>query len=142
MHGNKALIIFYFYKTASNHATSSLDRLKAQHVRECWEKESYSNVTFTCKAEPGSPKKCLSANKAVLATASRRLHCMLVDTGDNHVDIIIPECDFDSIKMLLRYIYTGEVLIVGKFAKDDLESLISDWVKKTIFGLCVSFQNE
>lgn len=53
---------------------------------------------------------------------------MLEDTGDNDVDIIVPESDFDSIKMLLQYIYTGEVTIVGNFAKDDLESLIRDWV--------------
>ena len=62
---------------------------------------------------------------------------MLADTGDEDVDIIIPESDFDSIKMLLQYIYTGEVIVLGNFAKDDLESLISDWVCK-ISSYCLN----
>ena len=54
---------------------------------------------------------------------------MLADTGDEHVDIIIPdESDFDSIKLLLQYIYTGEVHTIG-LLKAKLESLITDWVK-------------
>ncbi len=86
-------------------------------------------MTFVCKSDSRSTHKRLSANKAVLATSSRKLQSMLADTGDEHVDIIVPdESDFDSIKLLLQYIYTGEVHTIG-LLKEQLKSLITDWVK-------------
>jgi len=69
----------------------------------------------------------LSANKAVLAAGSRKLHLLLSETGDEDVVIIIPESDYETVTLLLEYIYTGEVLIGS--LRDDLESLIAEWVR-------------
>ena len=68
----------------------------------------------------------LSANKAVLAAGSKQLYQLLADTGDEDVTIFVPESDFHAVKLLLQYIYTGEVLV--KNFLTELESLIFDWV--------------
>ena len=68
----------------------------------------------------------LSANKAVLAAGSKQLYQLLADTGDEDVTIFVPESDFHTVKLLLQYIYTGEVLV--KNFLTELEPLIFDWV--------------
>jgi len=84
------------------------------------------NVKFVCK-DPGSLSRgTLFANKAVLATGSKILHQLLSDTGDEDVTIFVPGSDFNTIKMLLQYIYTGQVLVDGIL--DELQSWILDWV--------------
>lgn len=72
------------------------------------------------------PRKLLQANKAVLAAASKKLHLILSDTGDEETIIIVPESDFETIKKLLQYIYTGQVY-AGNL-REELESLIIEWV--------------
>jgi len=56
---------------------------------------------------------------------------MLSDTGDEDVNIIVPENDFQTVEKLLQYIYTGEVIV--SHLKSELESMISDWVTKFKF---------
>ena len=51
---------------------------------------------------------------------------MLADTGDDDVSIFVPDSDFETTKLLLQYIYTGQVLV--GLDSDVLESLIYDWV--------------
>ena len=52
---------------------------------------------------------------------------MLSDTGEEEdVTIIIPESDFSIVKMLLQYIYSGEVIVDA--LTNELEALIKDWV--------------
>lgn len=91
-----------------------------------WGNECYADVTFICKSSSGSSRKCLRANKAVLAAGSRKLQLMLADTGDEDVHIFVPDSDFKTTKLLLQYIYTGKVL-VGQ-DRELLESLIYEWV--------------
>jgi len=93
---------------------------------ESWGKECYADVTFICKSDSASSGKCLKANKAVLAAGSRKLQLMLADTGDDDVSIFVPDSDFETTKLLLQYIYTGQVLV--GLDSDVLESLIYDWV--------------
>ena len=57
---------------------------------------------------------------------------MLSDTGEEEdVTIIIPESDFSIVKMLLQYIYSGEVIVDS--LSNELEALIKDWVTIIIF---------
>ncbi len=50
---------------------------------------------------------------------------MLSDTGEEEdVTIIIPESDFSIVKMLLQYIYSGEVIVDS--LTQELEALIKD----------------
>jgi len=101
---------------------------QVEHIRECWDKECYSNVKFICKSQPGAPVgKTLLANKAVLAASSQTLGCLLSETGEEDVTIIIPESDYNVVKLLLQYIYLGEVITVDKL-KNELEAFIIDWV--------------
>jgi len=81
-------------------------------------------VTFICK-DSGSSRRALFGNKAVLAAGSKTLYQLLSETGDEDVTILVPESDFSTIKMLLQYIYTGQVLAS---ILDELQSLILDWV--------------
>ncbi len=71
-------------------------------------------------------RKSLFANKAILAAGSKKLHQLLSDTGDEDINIIVPENDFHTVEMLLQYMYTGKVT-VGHL-KNELEVLISEWV--------------
>ena len=82
-------------------------------------------MTFICKDDPGSSTRALFANKAVLAAGSKTLYQLLSDSGDEDVTIIVPGSDFHTFKMLLQYIYTGQVLAS---ILDELQSLILDWV--------------
>jgi len=75
----------------------------------------------------------LSANKAVLAAGSKQLCQLLADTGDENVTIFVPESDFYTVKLILQYIYTGEVLV--KNFLNELETLIFDWVYSLIYLL-------
>lgn len=52
---------------------------------------------------------------------------MLSETGDDEVNILVPERDFHTIKLLLEYIHTGEVFAVSD-VKNELETLIDEWV--------------
>ena len=52
---------------------------------------------------------------------------MLSETGDDEVNILVPERDFQTIKLLLKYIHTGEVFAVSN-VKNELEALIDEWV--------------
>ena len=101
---------------------------QVDNIRECYDKECYSNVRFTCKqsSNAGSARKSLFANKAILAAGSKKLHQLLSDTGDEDINIIVPENDFHTVEMLLQYMYTGKVT-VGHL-KNELEVLISEWV--------------
>jgi len=82
-------------------------------------------VQFVCK-DSGVSRGTLFANKAVLAAGSKTLHQLLSDTGDEDVTIFVPESDFHTIKMLLQYIYSGQVLVESIL--DELQSLFLDWV--------------
>ncbi len=82
-------------------------------------------MIFICK-DSDSSEEALFANKAVLAAASKTLYQLLYDTGDEDVTILVPESDLHTIKMLLQYIYTGQVLVNGIL--NELQSLILDWV--------------
>ena len=83
-------------------------------------------MIFICK-DSDSSEEALFANKAVLAAASKTLYHLLFDTGDDEdVTILVPESDLHTIKMLLQYIYTGQVLVNGIL--NELQSLILDWV--------------
>ncbi len=89
-------------------------------------------MTFVCKQNSaGYPGKTLFANKAILAAGSKKFRLMLSDTGDEDVNIIVPENDFQTVEKLLQYIYTGEVIV--SHLKSELESMISDWVTKFKF---------
>jgi len=62
-----------------------------------------------------------------LAASSQTLGCLLSESGEEDVTIIIPESDYNVVKLLLQYIYLGEVIIVDKL-KNELEAFIIDWV--------------
>lgn len=81
----------------------------------------------------------LSANKAVLAAASQKLSFLLAETGDDDVTIIIPESDFKTVEILLKYIYSG-TFIVKNFT-NDLEELIKDWVIIQIKNILYKFEH-
>ncbi|KAK4009927.1 hypothetical protein OUZ56_019070 [Daphnia magna] len=98
----------------------------AQSITDSWEKECYANVKIFAKHnEPCNlGSKFLSANKCVLAAASQKLAWMLADTEED-VTIIVAEHDFSTLKLLLQYIYTGEVLIDNN--AQELQTLIAEW---------------
>ena len=110
---------------------------KADQILESWGHECYANVTFISKSSSASTGKCLKANKAVLAAGSRKLQLLLADTGDEDAHIFVPDSDFETTKLLIQYIYTGEVL-VGQ-DRDVLESLIFEWVIIVLI-LCFSIK--
>ncbi|KAI9558623.1 hypothetical protein GHT06_015411 [Daphnia sinensis] len=97
-----------------------------QSITDSWEKECYANVKIIPKHnEPSNiGSKFLSANKCVLAAASKKLAWMLADTEED-VTIIVAEHNYTTLKLLLQYIYTGEVLIDSN--AQELQSLISEW---------------
>ena len=67
---------------------------------------------------------------------------MLSDSGEEEdVTIIIPESDFSIVKMLLQYIYSGEVIVDS--LTQELEALIKDWVtiKKNSFFFLLYYLN-
>ena len=98
----------------------------AQSVYETWNKECYSNIrliTWDCK-QTLSETKVLSANKLVLAAASKKFASMLADAEED-VTIIVPGHSFATLKVFLHYIYSGEVM-VNNFTPD-LQSLLEEW---------------
>jgi hypothetical protein len=102
-------------------------RCVAQSISDSWEKECYSNVRLIAKdsKQPNGEFRFLSANKFILAAASKNFAMMLVDTDEEDVTIIVPDHDFSTLKLLLEYIYSGEVF-VDCFAQE-LHSLIAEW---------------
>lgn len=98
----------------------------AQSISDSWQKECYSNVRLIAKdcKQPNGESKFLSANKFILAAASKKFAMMLTDT-DEDVTIIVPDYDFATLKLLLQYVYSGEVF-VDCFTKE-LCSLIAEW---------------
>ena len=62
-----------------------------------------------------------------MAASSPTLGFILSETGEEDVTIIIPESDYNVVKMLLQYIYHGEVITVDKL-KSELETFMLDWV--------------
>lgn len=102
-------------------------RCVAQSISDSWEKECYSNIRLVAKdcKQPNGEFRFLSANKFILAAASKKFAMMLVDTDDEDVTIIVPDHDFATLKLLLQYIYSGEVF-VGCFTQE-LQSLIAEW---------------
>jgi hypothetical protein len=101
-------------------------RCVAQSISDSWEKECYSNVRLVAKdcKQPNGESKFLTANKFVLAAASKKFAMMLTDT-DEDVTLIVPDYDFATLKLLLQYVYSGEVF-VDCFTKE-LCSLIAEW---------------
>ena len=54
-------------------------KLLAENIASCWQKECYANVKFICKnhiLESGEVNS-LTANKVILATASKRFAALL-----------------------------------------------------------------
>ena len=101
-------------------------RCVAQSISGSWEKECYSNVRLVAKdcKQPDGESKFLSANKFILAAASKKIAMILTDT-DEDVTIIVPDYDFATLKLLLQYVYCGEVF-VDCFTQE-LCSLIAEW---------------
>lgn len=99
----------------------------SEAILECWGNEAYADVVFVCnKGLNGSGKKLL-ANKAILAASSKKLASLLSSAGEDEVvTILVPEQDFPTMDKLLRYIYSGEV-IVNQMV-DELRAFISEWV--------------
>lgn len=81
---------------------------------------------FVCKKLPGQPRETLSANKAILAAGSRKLALFLADTGDEDVTVMVPDSNFSTLRVLLQYLYSGEVFVDSM--TEELESLMSEWV--------------
>ena len=92
-----------------------------------WENECYADVVFVCKQGEKESEKTLTANKAILAASSKMLASLLSDTRDDDMTkILVPETTFQTMDLLLRYIYSGEVLVSNK--NEDLQALIREWV--------------
>lgn len=102
-------------------------RCVALAVFNSWGKESYANVKLIPKDSKqlvGEPKT-LTANKFVLAAASKKLAAILPDGDEEDLTIIFPDQTYTTLKLLLQYIYSGHV-VVHQFP-DELRSFISDW---------------
>ncbi len=101
-------------------------RCVAQSIYESWNNECYSNIKLIpCNSTQNfGETKALSANKLVLAAASKKFAAMLVDTEED-VTIIVPDHDFVTLELFLHYIYSGEIL-VSNFTPD-LQSLMEEW---------------
>lgn len=101
-------------------------RCVAQSIYESWNNECYSNIKLIpCNSTQNfGETKALSANKLVLAAASKKFAAMLADTEED-VTIIVPGHNFATLELFLLYIYSGEIL-VSNFTPD-LQSLMEEW---------------
>lgn len=101
-------------------------RCMAQSIFDSWDKECYSNVKLIAKDHrqgAGMPKTLL-ANKVVLAAASKKFANMLADT-EEEVTIIVADHSYSTLKLLLQYIYSGQVLV--QHFPLELQTLIAEW---------------
>ncbi|KAK2716584.1 zinc finger and BTB domain-containing protein 18-like [Artemia franciscana] len=81
------------------------DEALTRMAATCWAKSQYTDVALFC--EDG----VLYAHRIVLASMSPLLAALLADAQANDVTVLLPEVTYEDMKLLLQFIYQGEVIL-------------------------------